>query len=50
MAIASVVAGLFAGVGSALFLELIDDRVTTVRQVEQQLGIPVLAAFGERSW
>jgi uncharacterized protein involved in exopolysaccharide biosynthesis len=50
MAIASVVAGLFAGVGSALFRELIDDRFTTVRQVEQQLGIPVLAAFGERSW
>jgi capsular polysaccharide biosynthesis protein len=33
-----------------IFLELIDDRFTTAHQIEQRLGIPILAAFGERTW
>jgi uncharacterized protein involved in exopolysaccharide biosynthesis len=50
MAIATVVAGLLFGIMAIIFLELIDDRFTTAHQIEQRLGIPILAAFGERTW
>jgi uncharacterized protein involved in exopolysaccharide biosynthesis len=49
-AIATVFAGLLAGIMAAIFLELIDDRFTGIHQIEQRLGIPVLAAFGEKTW
>ena len=48
-AIGTVLAGILAAFGTIIFFELIDDRFTDVDQVEQQLGIPVLAVFGERS-
>lgn len=48
-AIATVFAALMMGIIAIIFLELIDDRFTTALQVEQRLGIPILAAFGERT-
>ena len=46
-ALATVLAAMMVGLGMVIGLELIDDRFTEARQVEQQLGIPVLASFGD---
>jgi uncharacterized protein involved in exopolysaccharide biosynthesis len=45
-AIASLFAGLFTGLAAAIGFEMLDDRFTTVRQLEHHLGLPVLASFG----
>ena len=47
-ALATILAAMMVGAGAAIARELSDDRFTDARQVEQQLGIPVLASFGDR--
>jgi len=45
--VAFAVAAVLAGFGSAIVAELMDDRFTAAHQVNQLLGVPVLATFEE---
>lgn len=45
--LAFLMAGTMLGLGLALVLEILDDRVTTPEQMAAYLGVPVLASFGK---
>lgn len=47
IALAFLMAGLLIGLGTALTLELLDDRIALPEQASSVLGLPVLATFGK---